>query len=255
MREHATPPDSIIEAARRVMTGSTGAGGLVSLAMVVVAGIVAPGDGPGVWTWLRVLAIWLLLALSIGTIVSVGTGRRTAPGVSPVVVWGGLALVVLIALTFDVLALSLTVLGMILLLLTVPTSNHALTFWAVVVTITPLWVWSAFEAWDRWLLMLVPIAAVGLISLEHAVRAGHAGGSAGETMAAWIGLLALAAATLLVALLGPIDPSWSTVAALAVAILAAIDVALARVRSVRLSPVVLPALALVLIAFGWLAAL
>src|SRR5690606_36758894 len=129
--------------------------------------------------------------------------------VSPLIVWGALALVIVIALTFNVLALSLTVLGMTLLLLTVPTSNHALTFWTVSVTIIPLWVWSVFEAWDRWLLMLVPIAAVGLVSLEHAVRAGHAGGDVQATMAAWIGLLALAAATILVAILGPIDPTWS----------------------------------------------
>lgn len=255
MRDNATPPGSIIEAARRVMTGSTGAGILASLAIVVAAGIVAPGDGAGIWTWLRVLAIWLLLALSLGTIIDVGSGSRSARGVSPLVVWGALALVVLIALTFDVLALSLTVLGMILLLLTVPTSNHALTFWTVVVTITPLWVWSAFDAWDRWLLMLLPIAAVGLVSLEHAVRAGHAGGDVTETMAAWMGLLALAAATLLVAVLGPIDPTWSTAAGIAVAILATIDLALARAASMRLSPVVLPALALVLIAFGWMTAL
>jgi len=255
MRDAATSSDSSIAAARRILTGSTGAGVLASLAIVVVAGIVAPGAGPGSWTWLRVLAIWLLLAFSLGTIVEVGTGRHTARAVSPLVVWGALGLAILIALTFDVLTLSLTVLGTILLLLAAPTSNHALTFWIVVVTVTPLWVWSAFEAWDRWLLMLVPIAAVGLVSLEHAVRAGHAGGSDTETMAAWIGLLALAATTVLVALLGPIDPSWSTAASLGVAILAAIDLARARLDTRRLSPVILPALALVLVAFGWMAAL
>ena len=255
MRDDATLSAPTIAAARRVVTGATGVGVLASLAIVVVAGIVAPGDGPGPWSSLRVLAIWLLLSLSLATIIGVGTGHRTAREASPLVVWGALVLAILIALTFDVLALSLTVLGMILLLVTAPTSNHALTFWTVVVTITPLWVWSAFEAWDRWLLMLVPIAAIGLVSLEHAVRAGHAGGSMPETLAAWLGLLALAGATLLVALLGPIDPSWSTSAALSVATLAGIDLARARFRSVRLSPVVLPAFALALIAFGWLVAL
>ncbi len=255
MRDPATPPGSIIETARRVMTGPTGTGALASLAIVVGSGIVAPGDGTGIWTWLRVLAIWLLLTFSLGTIIDVGSGNRTARTVSPLIVWGALALVIVIALTFNVLALSLTVLGMTLLLLTVPTSNHALTFWTVAVTIIPLWVWSVFEAWDRWLLMLVPIAAVGLVSLEHAVRAGHAGGDVQATMAAWIGLLALAAATILVAILGPIDPTWSTAAGLAVAILAPIDLALARASSARISPVVLPALALVLIAFGWMVAL
>jgi hypothetical protein len=255
MREHATYPASPIDSARRVLTGPTGTGILASLALVVVAGIVAPGDGPGIWTWLRVLAIWLLVALSLGTIVEVGTGRHRANGTSPLVVWGALGLAILIGFSFDTLALALTVLSVVILLLAAPSAGHALTFWIAVATLTPLWVWSAFEAWDRWLLMLLPVAAVGLVSLEHAVRAGHAGGNPRETMAAWIGLLGLAAITVLVALLGPVDPSWSTAAALAVAALATIDIGLSRLPRVPLSPVILPAAALALVTLGWMVAL
>ncbi len=255
MRDDATLPAPTIAAARRILTGSTGAGILVSLAVVVVTGIVAPGDGPGVWTWLRVLVIWLLVACSLGAIVEVGAGRRIASGVSPLVIWGALALAILVSLSLDVLATMVTVLGIIVLLLTAPTTGGALTFWTVVVTITPLWVWSAFDAWDRWLLMLVPIAVIGLVSLEHAVRAGHSGGDPAQTIAAWVGLLAIAAAALLVALLGSIDPSWVTSAALAVTVLAIIDIALSRAQGVPLSPVILPALGLVAISLGWMVAL
>jgi hypothetical protein len=255
MRDEGTLPAQLIEATRRAVIGSAGVGILASLAIVVVAGIVAPGDAPGPWTWLRVLAIWLLVAIALGTIAEFGTGGRTANRTSPLIVWGALLVAVLISLSFNVLTTALTVLGLILLLLTVPAAGHALTFWTTIVTVTPLWVWSAFDAWDRWLLMLVPIAAIGLVSLEHAVRAGHAGGDQPQTMAAWVGLLTLAAATLVVALAGPIDPSWVTLAALAVALIAIVDVAVSRIPSSRLSPVVLPAIALVVIAFGWLAAL
>lgn len=256
MRDEGTRSIStqMLAAARRFATGSTGVGVAASLAIVVIAGIVAPGDAPGAWMWLRVLAIWLLVAAAIGTIAAVGAGSR-AGAISPLIVWGALLLAVLISLSFDVLTTALTVLGLILLLLTVPGAGHALTFWTVVVTVTPLWVWSAFEAWDRWLLMLVPIAAIGLVSTEHAVRAGHAGGNLTESMAAWVGLLALAAATLLVALLGGIDASWVTAAAVAVAGLGIADLALARMASSRLSPVILPAVALVVLGFGWMAAL
>jgi hypothetical protein len=241
-------------AARRIVTGSAGSGLLASLALVLVAGIVAPGDGPGIWTWLRVLAIWLLVALPLGAIVEVGAGRRAA-GTAPLLVWGALLLAIVIGLSFDALTAALTVLGVIVLLLTVPSAGRTLTFWTAAVTVVPLWVWSAFDAWDRWLLMLVPIAAVGLVSLEHAVRAGHAGGGRTERMAAWVGLLALAAATLLVALVGSIDPSWGTVAAIAVATLAVADLALARVPAPSLAPAILPAVALVLLAFGWMVGL
>lgn len=255
MHDDTTLPPPTIAAARRVLTGSTGAGILASLAIVVVAGIVAPGDGPGIWTWLRILAIWLLIALPLGTIVEVGAGRRVASGVSPLVIWGALGLAVLISLSFDVLATALTVLGVVVLLLAAPSAGHALAFWVAAVTITPLWVWSAFDAWDRWLLMLVPIAAIGLISLEHAVRAGHAGGDPAQSLAAWIGLLATAATTLLVVVVGSIDPSWSTAAALAVAALAVLDLALSRVPVLRISPVILPAVALMTLSLGWMAAL
>jgi hypothetical protein len=255
MQDDTKFPPPTIAAARRILTGSTGAGIVASLAIVVVAGIVAPGDGPGTWTWLRVLAIWLLIALPLATIVEVGAGRRIASGVSPLIIWGALALAVLISLSFDVLATALTVLGVGVLLLAAPSAGHALTFWIAAVTITPLWVWSAFDAWDRWLLMLVPIAAIGLISLEHAVRAGHAGGDLSQSLAAWIGLLAIAAATLLVAVVGSIDPSWSTAAALATAALAVLDLALSRLPRMRIPPVILPAVALATLALGWMAAL
>jgi hypothetical protein len=245
----------MLAAGRRITTGSIGVGVAASLAIVVIAGIVAPGDAPGVWAWLRVLAIWLLAAIAIGTIAAVGAGDRAVGTTSPLIVWGALLLAVLISLSFDVLTTALTVLGLILLLLTVPGAGHALTFWIAVVTVTSLWVWSAFEAWDRWLLMLVPIAAIGLVSMEHAVRAGHAGGKLSESMAAWVGWRALAAATLLVALIGGIDASWVTAAAVAVAALGIVDLALARTPISRLSPIILPAVALVILGFGWMAAL
>lgn len=255
MHDDSMFPPATIAADRRILAGSTGAGIVASLAIVVVAGIVAPGDGPGIWTWLRVLAIWLLIALPLGMIIEVGAGRRVASGVSPLVIWGALALAVLISLSFDVLATALTVLGVVALLLAAPSAGHALTFWVAAVTITPLWVWSALDAWDRWLLMLVPIAAIGLISLEHAVRAGHAGGDLSQSLAAWIGLLGIGAATLLVAVVGSIDPSWSTAAALATAALAVIDLALSRLPRARIPPVILPSVALATLALGWMAAL
>jgi hypothetical protein len=246
----------LLGAAGGVVSAASAGGVAASLAIVVTAGLVAPGDAPGAWVWLRVLAIWLLAAVALGTIAGVGSGGRVARPTSPIFVWGALLVAILISLSFDALTSALTVLGLILLLLTVPGgSGQPLAFWTVTVTVTPLWVWSAFEAWDRWLLMLVPIAAIGLVSLEHAVRAGHAGGDLAQSMAAWIGLLALAGATLLTALLGPVDPTWVIAGAATVAALAAIDLALARLPASRLSPVILPAVALVTLAFGWMAAL
>jgi hypothetical protein len=73
-------------------------------------------------------------------------------------------------------------------------------------------------------------------------------------MAAWIGLLALAAIALLAALLGGIDASWITAAAIFTAALGGADLALAA-SGPRQWPVLLPAVALGALALGWMAAL
>jgi len=247
-------PTQLIDVAGAAFRGGTAVATLASLALVVLAGTVAPGNAPGAWTWLRLLTVWLLVAVALAQIAGAAHGRvRPA---SPVVTWGALLAAVAVSLTFSALTTALTALGVVLLLLTAPGSaGQPGAFWVIVATVTPLWVWSAFEAWDRWLLMLAPIAAVGLVSMEHATRAGRANSATPEKIAAWIGLLALTAATLLVALLAGIDASWITTAAVAVTVLGTGDLALARLSMSRVPPLALPGLALLAIALGWMAGL
>jgi hypothetical protein len=259
MRDDQTMPPStrVIDATRGLVSGRTGIAAAASLAIIAIAGLVAPGAAPSPWVWARVVAIWLLAAIAFASIAEVASGKASRP-VSPLIVWGALLLAVLISLTFTPLAVSLTVLILVLSLLVLQSgrSTQLVTFWTVMAVLLPLWVWSAFEAWDRWLLMLVPLGAVALISLEHANRSGRDGFEPGERLAAWIGIVALAAIELATVLLADIDPSWATLGAAIVAALAGVDIARSSVPlAMRIPSVMLPAMALAVLALAWLAAL
>lgn len=248
-------PAQIGTAIRGALTGPRALGALIGLVLIVLAGIVAPDDVPDWWAWVRVLLVWLLASIALTGIAGATLDDRM-PRTSPLIIWGSLLLVVVVSLTFTALSTALAILILLLLLLIVrPGARQPAIFWLLVTVLTPLWVWSAFETWDGWLLMLVPIGAVGILAIEHAARAGASGYRARQ-LASWIVAVGLAAALLLVALLAGIAPGWVAAGSLAVVILAGIDLfALPGSVRNRIPAVALPLLALASLTLGWLVAL
>ncbi len=243
---------------RSAMSGRRWLAVALGVAFVVLAGIIAPGTSPGAWVWARVIAATLLAAVPLAAIDGFRDDSTDRPSPSPLVMWAGLALAVVVSLTFSVLtaALALIVLTLLLLQASGRRTPRGIVLLGLVVTLTPLWVWSAFAAWDRWLLMMVPIAAIGTISLEHALRAALADdGHTVELRASWIGVLIIAAGLLATTLLSDVDPSWVTFGAAGATVLAAIDLALPGSMRDRLPSFALPALALLGITLSWLIAL
>ncbi len=245
----------VLRSTRESATGPRLLGALAALALIVLAGVVAPGDLPGIWTWVRVVLVWLLTSIALISIAGATLDTRM-PRTSPLIIWGSLLLAVVISLTFTAISAALAIIILLLLLLNVRPGGapQPAIFWLLLTVLTPLWVWSAFEAWDAWLLMLIPIAVVGIVTLEHAARAGVSQHRA-HRLASWVGIVGLGAALLTVALLAEIAVGWIALGAIVAATLAPIDLFALPVLRRRIPSVVLPVLALAALALGWLVAL
>lgn len=247
-------PAQIGAAVRLMLSGRHALGVVAGLAVVVVAGIVAPGDAPGWWAWARVLLVWLLASVALTSIAGATLDDRM-PRTAPLLVWGSLLLAVAVSLTFTALSAALAVLILLVLLLIArPATRQPASFWLVIAVLAPLWVWSAFGTWDAWLLMVLPIGAVGTVAVEHAVRF-RAGSNTSQRLASWVLTTGVAAALLLIALLGDIAPGWIAAAGLAAVLLAGVDLLLPGPVRARIPTAALPALALATLTLGWLVAL
>lgn len=250
--------EQVAHAIHDALTGPRALGVLLSLALIVVAGLLAPGESPGVWAWTRVLLAWLLVAVALSTIAGTPHESGEVSRISPLLVWGSLMLAVVVSLTFTALAATLAVILLLVLLFNLRTGNapQPAVFWLFAAVLAPLWVWSAFEAWTQWLLMLIPIGAVGLVALEHAIRATQVANGHSERLAGWIAIVGVGAMLLTVALLSGIPPGWVATGAIAAVMLAALDVFVVyRIARYRVPTVALPVVALLSLAFGWLVAL
>jgi hypothetical protein len=248
----------VTHAIQDALTGSRALGVLLSLALVVVAGLLAPGETPGVWAWTRVLLAWLLAAVALSSIAGTPHESGEVSRISPLLVWSSLLLAVVVSLTSTTLAATLAVIMLLVSLFNLRSGNapQPAVFWLFTAVLTPLWVWSAFEAWNQWLLMLIPIGAVGLVALEHAIRATQIANGHPERLAGWIAIVGIGAMLLIAALLFGIPPGWVATAAITAVILAALDVVVAhRIASNRVPTVTLAVVALLSLAVGWLVAL
>lgn len=232
---------------------------VIGFAIIVAVGLAAPGASPGPWAWIRVGLAWFLAAVALMTIA--GARQTHRAGTLPTVptAWAGMIVTVLVSLTFSVRTaiLAVLILANSMLALAQPSDRPARqsAIWALAVVLAPLWVWSAFDAWDRWLLLLLPFAAIGLISLEHAARSRRAPGAHESRLAAWIGVVGLALTLQLASLLSAVDSTWVTAGLAGVACFAATDLGTIRTPRTPLPPVALPGLALAWLWWSWLVAL
>lgn len=232
----------------------------LGLALIVAAGIIAPGDAPGNWSWVGIL----LAAMAAGTAIMLldrfgieGT-EENERHLSMVIAAVLLLAAVAISALFSVLTLlfSIVILILVVFHLAARGPSSPIVFWTLVGTLVPFWVWSAFEAWDRWLLMLIPLGIVGMVALEHALRSDLVKDSQREGFAAWIGVTIVAATFLMTGMGIDAEIRWVAMGAGAVAILAAVDILPLR-NSFRdtIPGFVLPGIGLMTLALAWLIAL
>jgi hypothetical protein len=252
-------PGHITALLRGMLSARNGTGVIACLALIIVSGIIAPGQTPGGWMWVRLLLAALFAADGLILIAPMPQpGARAAVSRrQPYVAIGCLFVAVVLSLTFNILSALFAVITLVLILLHFSARGPAsiLVFWLLLGTLVPFWVWSAFEAWDRWLLMLVPLGVVGVISLEHALRADLLDDAA-ERDAAWIGVLAMAAVWLIIGLIIDAELWWLIAGAVIAGVMAALDLVPARRRFRNTLPTfTLPGLALVALLLAWLIAL
>lgn len=251
---------TVIGALRRITNGSHALAAVAGLCLVVFAGLIAPGESPGVWVWIRMLLAACSAGLALAVIDTSRTDASAAQHRSGSLLVAGVFLLVTIVLsaTFTTLTviMALLVLGLVLLHQNARGPSSLAVLWALLGILVPFWVWSAFDAWDRLLLLLIPLGVVGIISLEHALRADLYNDVVRERFAAWLGILAMTAMLLIGSLTASIDAQWVVNGAIVTVLLAAADLVPAR-RSFAdaLPSITLPAVALLVLMLTWLVAL
>ena len=251
---------TILNTFQRMMTGPHAVAAVAGLALVITAGIIAPGDSPGTWTWVRLLVGATSAGLALTVIDALRDPAENVARRGPHLLIAGvlLLLTIVISATFGSLALlfGLLVLALVLLHMNARGPSSLPVLWALLVMLVPFWVWSAFEAWDRLLLLLIPLGVVGIVSLEHALRADLYGESTKEQHASWIGILGMAAILLIIAMAESPDTKWVATGAIVSVALAALDLVPARSRLSNLLPAItLPGTGLLVLMLTWLAAL
>lgn len=252
--------DTLMDAIRHSLSGARALRAGLCLALIVVAGIIAPGESPDTWPWTRLL----LAALSAGAGLALigalrqptlgGSGRRANLIIAAIL----LLIAIVLSATFTTLTslFAIVILLLVVLHLNARGPSSQVVFWALIATLVPFWVWSAFEAWDRWLLMLIPVGIVGTISLEHALRSNLFQDDETERYAAWIGVLAMVALLLTTSIAIDAETRWVVLSAAIATILTAIDLMPKRAAfSDTIPGLTLPGISLLGLAFAWLLAL
>lgn len=254
---------TVTSALRRILHGPHAVAALGGIALVIAAGIIAPGESPGIWIWVRLLVAACSAGIALAVI---DVGRDAEPGAPTktgqlLVAGVSLLVTILLSATFSTLTaiFGLVVIGLVLLRRYSHGPSSLALLWTLLGVLIPFWVWSAFDAWDRLLLLLIPLGLVGIISLEHALRAdlyGSSGGSSRERYAAWVGVFGMAAALVVTGLSSSIATVWVAAGAALTVLLGVIDLMPARQnRTGSVPSITLPAVALLALMLTWMVAL
>lgn len=251
---------AVTGALQRIATRSHAIAALTGIALVIFAGIIAPGESPDWWAWTRLLVAAASAGIALAIIDVARSPGAVTHARSRYLLISAIFLLVTIILsaTFTPLTVlfALLVIGLVVLHLYARGPSSLLVFWALLGILIPFWVWSAFDAWDRLLLLLIPLGVIGLISLEHALRADLYGDSISERYAAWLGIIGMTAVLLIASLIASIDGLWVAIGAGLTILLAGTDMAPQRRRFSEAVPsITLPAAALLALMLTWLVAL
>jgi hypothetical protein len=239
---------------------------LTGFGVTVLSAMVAPGSGASLWDWTR-----LLLIVAAGTVAAatlVAARDAVDDGAHLAIALAATSLALASAATFGLATAALCSLALSSIDATVMSERLGQTpevAAAALAVLTPWWVWTALDAWDHRLLLLVPLAALGLNALAHARLAeGRLGVAAnvplstrGHHLGAWLSLAAGATVLLLVGVGTGAAGGWLAFGGLACGVAIAVASGAERLRESaarRLYPG-LPLLAFAVLGVTWLAAL
>lgn len=236
------------------------------LAVTTILSIaLAPETDATSWDWARLLAIAVLGALAV-LVFTTTTTARAEDRQEGLIGSGALVLVALILnLTFSLGTALVFSIGISIVTLVAVSRADDRSAWAMtgaLLVAIPSWTWSALEAWNWGLLLLVPLAAIGIVSDGH-MRAAVALPDTvtspltarGHRLGGWLGVLGAALLTLGTALATDAASSVVTVGAVGAMILAGLGFAAPTATADARRAIALVDVALLWIALCWIVSL
>lgn len=213
---------------------------LTSLLMAIISISTAPDANPGFWGWFFLLLIGALTMVAITTFVA-----SRHPFVPPAdrqhritaaFTIGVVALI--INLFFGISSTILLGLGMLMLArqaLRVRPGTFPWLLCATLVTLIPWWIWSALDAWDPDLFLLVPLAALAYLAGSH-IREAYAPpdegarplSTRGHRLGAWMAVLLGGILIVLAGLASSSSYGWISLAGIVMAVSIAIEAGISR---------------------------
>ena len=237
------------------LTATDAFGILATIGVALASGWLAPGDAD--WsTWARLLAAWAIGAVSLGLIATATFDN--GPSVSPFITWGGMLVSIVLGLTLAPAAGAIWVILLIALLLTLApdSTTQSPVFWTIALSIMPLWVWAAFDAWSWNLVLLPAIGAASIFAISSGASDQHVDSHRSRQLRSWIWLTATAAILVALGTTAAFDPFWVTLAATLAVAVAVGDLSLFphAIRSATATRLRV-GLAFVILGAGWLMSL
>ncbi len=246
---------------------------LAGYGATIISASLAPGTSVSAWEWMRILLIVTGGVLAGAALAVAQDATEDLPylTVALAATLLTLAIVATFGLTTAALcSLALSIVDSAIVVDRVRTSPEIAV--VALAVLTPWWVWSALDAWDAGLLLLVPLAGLALNALGHA-RLGFADGPSpeqpsphessarlsprGHRLGVWLSLTGGAALLLIIGTATGAADGWLVLggAMSSAATAAAItSERLYRRMGRRLYPA-LPMLAFALLSLSWLASL
>ncbi len=202
-----------------------------ALAISVLATWFAPDTSPSLFDWIRILVLVSVGALGLLMVVAArDQGAQPVERQQRLVGAGVLALIaILLNATFSIgTAISFSI-GFSLIAVLAAEDDRVQSLWplrGILSVLVPFWVWTALEAWDWGLLLLIPLAALAFISDRHIRDAAAARGldpstsaltplsHRGHRLGSWLGLLGSALLILIGGLVSEASNTWGALGAI-----------------------------------------
>lgn len=240
----------------------------VALLVTILAGWLAPAARSSGWDWLRFSIILALSTVAVLVQLDAGAERHAPAGRQSRLL--GVATFILLAIvlnaTFGFVPTLVYSVSFSLVVLEAMRDRRGRAPWLMcllLVMVIPSWVWTALDAWDPGLLLLLPIAALALLSDGH-IRSAVANGDElapgglsmrGHRLGSWIGVLAVALLILVVGVLTSVSNTWVAFGAIGAIVLIALEGGLPASRSQPRRSTILVDLSLAWLALAWLISL
>ena len=238
----------------------------------VLAIVLAPGASPSGWDWTRVL---LILASATIALLCFLASREPAAHleIQRQRLFAAAVLVtcaLILNLTFGAGTAVTFSIGFTLIAVLAQLDSGGRSPWLVcgaLAIIIPFWIWTALEAWQIGLLLLLPLGVLALVTnghmrdavFDHPAATRFQGGMSahGHRLASWLGILASALLVLIVGLPGDNASTWLAAGAIGAVAGVALLAGQRRVADVPASrsSILICDAALAWIAICWLASL